>query len=170
MAFTSHDWQTGEVIDAAKLNNINAALTRAASGVQAHYTSGTQSIQATTEFLIYLDALRYVTGTGFELAANGILCKLDGWVIASARLYCASGFDAGDQVVLALDKNSSAIETVYHRMQGAGGEHIVTESVLVPVAAGDVLKFKCQNVTGARGVIGSTSVALANSLTAHYLA
>ena len=97
MAFTSHDWQTGEVIDAAKLNNINAALTRAASGVQAHYTSGTQSIQATTEFLIYLDALRYITGTGFELAANGVLCKLDGWVIASARLYCASGFTAGDQ-------------------------------------------------------------------------
>lgn len=170
MAFVSHDWQTGEVIEAAQLNNINAALTRTASGVQAHYTTGTQSIQATTEFLVYLDALRYVTGSGFELTANGVLCKLDGWVIASARLYCASGFTAGDQVILTIDKNSSAIEAVYHRMQGTGGEHVITKPVLVPVTAGDVLKITAQNVTGARGVVGSTSVVIANSLTAHYLA
>ena len=46
----------------------------------------------------------------------------------------------------------------------------MTKSVLVPVAAGDVLKIKAQNVTGARGVVGNTSVTIANSLTAHYLA
>lgn len=170
MAFVNHDWQTGELIDAAKLKNINDALVRASSGAQAQYTAGTQAIGATTEFLVYLDGLTYNQGTGFEATANGILCKLAGVVAVSARIYCASGFTAGDQVLLTIGKNSSAVETTSHIMRGAGAEHITARTVLVPVEAGDVLKLKCQNVTAARGVIGSTGVAYANRLMAHYLA
>lgn len=170
MAFVSHDWQTGEIIDAAKLKNINDALVRASSGVQAQYTAGTQSIGATSEFLVYLDTLRYNTGAGFELTSNGVLCKLAGMVAISARIYCASGFTVGDQVLLSIGKNSDTVVATSHVMVATGREHINARTVLVPVDSGDVLKLKCQNVTGARGVIGSTSIAYANSLMAHYLA
>ena len=51
-----------------------------------------------------------------------------------------------------------------------GGETIVGKPCLFTVTAGDVVKLKCQNVTGARGVVGNSSGTYANCLTAHYLA
>lgn len=69
-----------------------------------------------------------------------------------------------------IGKNSATVETTSHVMRGTGQEHINARTVLVPVSANDVLKLRCQNATGGRGVIGSTSVAYANSLMAHYLA
>lgn len=169
MAYTPHTWATGETITADKLNNIDQALRRASSGIQAHKL-GTQTIAATTQFVVYLDETRYNQGEGFTLGTNEIKCNLAGLVAVSARLYCASGFTAGDQIILSIGKNSDIVEHTSHRMQSTGGETIVTKTCLIQVDKGDVIKLKAQNTTGGRGVVGSTAGSHANSLTAHYLA
>ena len=170
MAYENHAWQTGELISAESLNNINDALVRASSGIMAQYTAATQTISGTTEFLVYLNTARYKTGEGFEMTTNGVTCKLAGMVAVRARIFCASDFTAGDQVLLVIGKNSDTVVCGSHKMQSTGKEHIVCETVLVPVEAGDVLKLKCHNVTSAAGVIGNSATKYANSLTAHYLA
>lgn len=169
MAYEANTWQTGDTITAEKLNNIDAGLKRAASGIQAQYLN-TQSVGATTEFLAYLDSTRYSQGSGFTLGTNEITCNFDGVIVVSASIYCNSGFTSGDQVIMTIGKNSDAIVKVSHTMHGTGSQTINSGVVLVSVAAGDVLKLKAQNATGARGTIGSTSPAYANYLSAHYLA
>lgn len=169
MAYTPHTWATGETITADKLNNIDAALRRSASGVQVHRL-GTQTIGATTQFTVYLDEVRFSGGDGFALGTNELICNYDGLVVVSARMYCNSGFTAGDQIILSIGKNSDVVESASIKMQSTGGETITCTPVLIQVAAGDVIKLKAQNVTGARGTIGNSSGTYANSLTAFYLA
>ena len=169
MAYTPHTWVTGETITADKLNNIDEALRRASSGIQAH-NLGTQTIGATTQFTVYLDEARYNGGTGFTMGSNEIVCNFDGLVAVSARMYCNSGFTAGDQVILSIGKNSDVVESTSHKMQSTGGETVTCKTVIIEVAKGDVLKLKAQNVTGARGTIGNSSGTYANRMTAHYLA
>ena len=168
MAYTPHTWLTGETITADKLNNIDMALRRAASGIQAQYL-GTQAIGGTSEFIGALDSVRASQGDGFSLGSNEILCKYAGVVAVSAFLYCASGFTAGDLVLLAACKNSDTIVRVSRVMAGTGQESIVIPTVLVTVSTGDALKIKLRNAAGARGVVGSADAAQANGLTAHYL-
>lgn len=169
MAYTPHTWATGEIITQEQLNNIDMALRRASSGIQAHYL-GTQTIGATTKFTLYINEERFSGGTGFTLGSNEIVCNLDGLVAVSARMYCNSGFTAGDQVVLSIGKNSDVVESTSHRMQSTGGETVTCKPVIIEVAKGDVIKLKGQNVTGGRGTIGNSSGTYANSITAHYLA
>lgn len=169
MAYTPHTWATGETITQEKMNNIDQALRRASSGIQAHKL-GTQTIAATTQFTVYMDEARYNQGEGFTLGTNEVKCNFDGIVAVSARIYCASGFTAGDQIVLSIGKNSDIVEHTSHRMQSTGGETINTKVCLIQVAKGDVIKLKAQNNTGGRGVVGSTAGSHANCLTAHYLA
>lgn len=169
MGYTPHTWATGETITAEKLNNIDQALCRAASGIQAHYL-GTQTIGATTQFTVYLGEARFTGGDGLSMGTNEIICNYDGIVVVSGRMYCNSGFTAGDQVILSVGKNSDVVESTSHKMHSTGGETITCKPVLIQVAAGDVLKLKAQNTTGARGVVGNSSGTYANSLTAHYLA
>lgn len=169
MAYTPHDWSTGETITEELLDAINSALRRASSGIQAH-NLGTQTIAATTQFVVYLDEARYSSGDGFTMGSNEIICNLDGLVAVSARMYCNSGFTAGDQVVLSIGKNSDVVESTCHKMQSASGETVVTKTCIIEVKAGDVIKLKAQNTSGGRGVIGNTSGTYANSLTAYYLA
>ena len=169
MAYTPHTWATGETITQEQLNNIDQALRRASSGIQAHYL-GTQEIGATTQFLVYLNEERFSGGEGFTLGTNEIICNYDGMVEVSARLFCHSGFTAGDQVVLSVGLNANVVESTSHRMQAAGNETVTCKPVIVKVTKGNVLKIKAQNVTAARGVIGNSSGTYANSITAHYLA
>lgn len=169
MAYIPHNWQTGETITEELLDNIDGALRRASSGIQAQYL-GTQAIGAATEFLGYLDSLRYYQGDGFTLGTNEIICNYAGVVAVSASIFCASGFTAGDQVLLTIGKNSDTVIKTSHIMAGTGKEAIVSPTVLVSVVAGDVLKLKIHNVTGARGLVGSSAVSYANGLMAHYLA
>lgn len=169
MAYTPHTWVTGETITTAQLNNIDQALRRAASGIQAHRL-GTQTIAATTQFIVYLDEVRFSGGDGFTLGTNEILCNYDGVVVVSARMYCNSGFTVGDQVVLSIGVNSNVVESTNHKMQSTGGETITCKPVIIRVAKGDTLKVKAQNTTGGRGVVGNSSGTYANSLAAHYLA
>lgn len=169
MAYTPHTWATGETITQAQLNNIDQALRRASSGIQVH-NLGTQTIGATTQFTVYLDEERFKGGEGFTLGSNEIVCNFDGLVVVSARMYCNSGFTAGDQVVLSIGLNANVVESTSHRMQSTGGETVICKPVIIGVAKGNVLKLKAQNVTGARGVVGNSSGTYANSLTAHYLA
>jgi hypothetical protein len=169
MAYTPHTWATGETITAELMNNIDKALRRAASGIQAHHL-GTQTLQAATQFLVSLTGVRYISGDGFELGSNEIICNYDGCVAVSARVYCNGTFTAGDQFILSIGLNSNVVESTCHKMQSAGGETVVTKTCLIEVKAGDVIKLKGQNSTGARGVIGNSSGTYANSLTAHYLA
>lgn len=169
MAYTPHTWATGETITQEQLNNIDQALRRASSGIQAHYL-GTQEIGATTQFIVYLNEERFSGGEGFTLGENEIVCNFDGLISVSARMYCNSGFTAGDQVVLSIGVNANVVESTSHRMQSTGGETITCKPVIIEVAKGNVLKLKAQNVTGARGTIGNSSGTYANSITAHYLA
>lgn len=169
MAYTPHTWATGETITQEQLNNIDQALRRASSGIQAHHL-GTQTIAATTQFTVYLDEERFSGGEGFTLGSNEIVCNFDGVIVVSAHLYCNSGFTAGDQVVLSIGVNSNVVESTCHRMQSTGGETVICKPVIIEVAKGNVLKLKAQNVTGARGVVGNSSGTYANSMTAHYLA
>lgn len=169
MGYTPHTWETGETITAPLLNNIDAALRRASSGIQVHNLA-TQTIAATTQFLIGLTGARFNAGQGFSLGENEIVCNFDGMVAVSARIYCNSGFTAGDQVILSIGKNSSVVESTCYRMQGTGGETITSKTCLIDVVKGDVLKLKCQNTSGARGVVGNTAGTYANCMTAHYLA
>lgn len=169
MAYTPHTWATGETITADKLNNIDQALRRASSGIQAHHL-GTQTIAAATQFTVYMDEARYNQGDGFTLSSNDVKCNHAGIVAVSARLYCASGFTAGDQIILSIGKNSDIVEHTSYRMKATGGETIVTKVCLIQVDKGDVIRLKAQNMTGGRGVVGSTAGSHANSLTAHYLA
>lgn len=169
MAYTPHDWSTGETITEELLDSINMALRRASSGIQAHYL-GTQTIGATTQFTLYINEERFSGGEGFTLGTNEIICNYDGLVIVSARMYCNTGFTAGDQVLLSIGKNSDVVESTSHRMQSAGGETVTCKQVIVEVTKGDVLKLKGQNITGSRGTIGNSSGTYANSITAHYLA
>lgn len=169
MAYTPHTWATGETITADKLNNIDQALRRSSSGIQAHRL-GTQTIAATTQFVVYLDEVRFSGGDGFTLGTNEILCNYDGLVAISARMYCNSGFTVGDQVVLSIGINSNVVESTCHKMQSTGGETIVCKDLIVKVAKGDVIKLKAQNTTGGRGVVGNSAGTYANSLAAHYLA
>ena len=169
MAYTPHTWATGETITQEQLNNIDMALRRASSGIQAHYL-GTQTIGATTQFTVYIDEERFGGGEGFTLGENEIICNYDGLVEVSARMFCNSGFTAGDQVILSIGVNSNVVESTSHRMQNTGNETVTCKPVIIRVSKGDVLKLKGQNVTGARGVIGNSSGTYANSITAHYLA
>lgn len=169
MAYTPKNWKTGDTITADELNNIDQALRRASSGISAHRL-GTQTIAATTQFVVYIDEARYNQGEGFTLGTNEIKCNYAGIVAVSARLYCASGFTAGDQIIFSIGKNSDIVEHTSYRMKSTGGETIVTKTCLIQVAAGDVLKLKAQNVTGGRGVVGSTAGSHASGITAHYLA
>lgn len=169
MAYTPHTWATGETITQEQLNNIDMALRRASSGIQAHYL-GTQTIGATTQFIVYLNEERFSGGEGFTLGENEIICNYDGLVEVSARMFCNSGFTAGDQVVLSIGVNSNVVESTSHRMQTVGNETVICKPVIIKVTKGNVLKLKAQNVTGARGVIGNSSGTYANSITAKYLA
>lgn len=169
MAYIPHDWATGETITEAQLDNIDQALRRVSSGIQAHYI-GTQTIGATTQFTVYINEERFAAGEGFTLGENEIICNFDGLVSVSARMFCASGFTAGDQVILSIGVNSNVVESTSHRMQNTGNETITCKPVIIRVSKGNVLKVKGQNATGARGVIGSSSGTYANSITAQYLA
>jgi len=169
MAYTPHTWATGETITQEQLNNIDMALRRASSGIQAHHL-GTQTIAATTQFTVYIDEERFSGGEGFTLGTNEIVCNFDGLVSVSARMFCNSGFTAGDQVILSIGVNSNVVESTSHRMQSTGNETVTCKPVIIRVSKGNVLKLKGQNATGARGVIGNSSGTYANSITAHYLA
>lgn len=170
MAYTPKTWQTGDLIDAAQLNNIDAALRRASSSLQAR-NLGTQTIGTPSQFVINLTATSYTSGDGFTLGSdNEITCKYDGIVVVGAKVYCVDGFTAGDQIALSVSKNGNNLDTTFHRLQSTGGEHVVSKPCLVDVKAGDVLKMHGQNMGGARGTIGSTGNAFANCLTVHYLA
>ena len=168
MAYTPTTWKTGDTITAEALNNIDLSLRRVSSAIQAQYL-GTQTIGATTEFLLYLDSSRYSSGDGFTLTDNGLTCKYAGLVVVSASLYCNSGFTAGDQVLFTIGKNSDSLVKTSCIMPGTEKHTITTGLVLAEVAAGDVLKLKCQNVTGARGTVGSSATSYSNFLAAHYL-
>lgn len=169
MAYTPHTWATGETITQEKLNNIDQALRRASSGIQAHHL-GTQTIGATTQFTVYVDEERFSAGEGFTLGSNEIVCNFDGLVVVSARMFCNSGFTVGDQVILSIGVNSNVVESTSHRMQSTGNETVTCKPVIIRVSKGNVLKLKGQNATGGRGVIGNSSGTYANSITAHYLA
>ena len=169
MAYTPHDWSAGETITEELLDNINMALRRASSGIQAHYL-GTQTIGATTQFMVYINEERFSGGEGFTLGENEIVCNFDGLVEVSARMFCNNGFTAGDQVILSIGLNANVVESTSHRMQSAGNETVICKPVIIRVTKGNVIKLKGQNVTGARGVIGNSSGTYANSITAKYLA
>ena len=112
----------------------------------------------------------FAAGEGFTLGENEIVCNFDGLVSVSARMFCNSGFTAGDQVILSIGVNSNIVESTSHRMQSTGNETITCKPVIIRVSKGNVLKVKGQNVTGARGVVGNSSGTSANSITAQYLA
>lgn len=169
MSYTPHNWQTGEKITAALLNEMDLALRRASSGIQAQHL-GTQTLQATTQFTVYLSNVRFSTGDGFRLEENSIVCKYDGVVFVDARLYCNTGFTVGDQVILSIGRNSDVVESYCHKMQSTGGETVVSKSCMFPVSAGDLIKIKGQNITNANGTVGNTAGTYANSVTVHYLA
>ena len=169
MAYLPHTWATGEVITEEQLNNIDMALRRASSGIQAHYL-GVQDIGATTQFLVYINEGRFSAGGGFTIGENEILCNFDGLVAVSASIYCNSGFTVGDQVILSIGVNANVVVSACHKMQSTGGETVSCGPVIIKVTKGNVLKLKCQNVTGARGVIGNSSGTYANNMAAQYLA
>ena len=132
------------------------------------WNNATQRFTTSNEATVNFNQTSCIKGSNLQLSSNSIICKKNGFIGISYKIFLSSEFGDQNNIIIKLIKNNSEIARYQYRSSGNGGQSITSETMIFEVTAND--KFKINFINYASNTTtGSTSINVANSLNAFYI-
>lgn len=132
------------------------------------WNNATQGFTTNKEATIKLNQTSCIKGSDLQLSNNTIICKKNGFVGISYKIYLNSEFGDQNNIIAKLLKNNNEIARYQYRTSGAGAQAMTSETMIFKVKANDNFKINFINYAS-NTTTGNTAVNNANSLNVFYI-